>query len=102
MPATFTTDPMNPATLFHLGMRMAQIGLDAQIVVAERLSLFARGDADAGVEAVRMVTEKALALAEAQAKIVSAAVAGKPERAAPQIVALYGRKVRANRRRLKV
>jgi hypothetical protein len=92
---------MNPTTFFALGMRMARLGLDSQIVVAERMARFARGDADSGMEVMRMVTEKALALAEAQAKIVSATAAGHPERAAQQIVALYGRKVRANRRRLK-
>ncbi|MCJ8143241.1 hypothetical protein MKI84_09965 [Ancylobacter sp. A5.8] len=92
---------MTPNAFLTLGVRMARLGIDSQIVVAERLSRFARGDLDSGVEAMRMITEKALALAEVNARIATSAAAGRLEHAGPEIVAMYGRKVRANRRRLK-
>ena len=92
---------MNPFALYSLGLGMARLGFDSQRVVAERLNRLARGDTAAGVEAVRMVTEKAFALGEANARLAKAAASGRMEAALPGIVALYGRKVRANRRRLK-
>lgn len=92
---------MYPFDLFALSLDLARLGLDAQVVVAERMTRLARGDVAAGVEAVRMVTEKTLALGEANARLASAAAAGKLDRVAPQIVALYRRKVRANRKRLR-
>lgn len=91
----------DPLSWFETGMQLARLGMDMQIVMAERMSRLARGDAAAGVEAVRMVTEKALALGEVNAHLMAAAAAGHIERAGPEIVALYSRKVRANRRRLK-
>lgn len=90
-----------PPMWFSTGMQMARLGVDMQIVIAERLSRLARGDVAAGAEAMRMVTEKTLALGEVNARLVSAAVAGRLHRAGPEVVALYGRKVRANRRRLR-
>jgi hypothetical protein len=92
---------MYPFDLFSLSLDLARLGLDAQVVVAERMTKLARGDLAAGIEAVRMVTEKTLALGEANAHLASAAASGKLDRVAPQIVALYRRKVRANRRRLR-
>jgi hypothetical protein len=91
---------MHPLAFLSLGMSMARLGMDAQIVVAERLSRLSRGDAGAGLEAMRMMTEKALALGEVNSRLVSAAAAGRLHESAPEIVALYARKVRANRRRL--
>jgi len=92
---------MYPFDVFSLSFDLARLGLDAQIVVAERMTRLARFDASAGIEAMRMVTEKTLALGEVNARLASAAAAGKLDRVAPQIVALYRRKVRANRRRLR-
>jgi len=92
---------MYPFDVFSLSFDLARLGLDAQIVVAERMTRLARFDAAAGIEAMRMVTEKTLALGEVNARLASAAAAGKLDRVAPQIVALYRRKVRANRRRLR-
>jgi hypothetical protein len=91
---------MTPFFLFELGLDMARLGVEAQLVIAARMARLARGDAGAGIEAMRMVTEKALAMGEANAHLVSATLAGKPEYAGSEILALYGRKVRANRKRL--
>ncbi|WP_428029695.1 hypothetical protein [Ancylobacter sp.] len=91
----------DPFSWFETGLQLARLGMDMQVVIAERMTRLARGDSAAGIEAVRMVTEKALALGEANAYLMTAAAAGHIERAGPEILALYGRKVRANRRRLK-
>ncbi|MDR6954323.1 hypothetical protein J2X65_003693 [Ancylobacter sp. 3268] len=91
---------MHPLAFFSLGMNMARLGLDAQVVIAERVNRLARGDLAAGVEATRMVTEKALAMAEVNARLAKAAAAGTLDKVGPDIVKFYGRKVRANRRRL--
>ncbi|WP_246252008.1 hypothetical protein [Ancylobacter pratisalsi] len=91
------TDPFD---FFAFSMSMARLGLDSQVVIAERMSRLARGDFAAGVEAVRMVTEKTITLGEVNARLVSAATNGRLDKVGPEIVALYGRKVRANRRRL--
>ena len=90
----------SPLSWFTTGMQLARLGMDMQIVIAERMSRLARGDAEAGVEALRMVTEKTLALGEVNARLVKAAAAGRLDAVGPEIVALYGRKVRANRKRL--
>ena len=92
---------MHPFAFFSLGMSLTRLGMDAQIVVAERMSRFSRADAGPGLEAMRMVTEKALALGEVNSRLVSAAAAGRLHESGPEIVALYARKVRANRRRLR-
>ena len=91
---------MTPFGFFTLGLNMTRLGLDSQYVIAERMNRLARGDAAAGVETMRMITEKAMAAGEANARIVSAMMSGKPERASTELVAMYGRKVRANRKRL--
>ena len=43
-----------------------RFGYEAQAVISARLMLFAIGDARAAAEAYRMVTEKAIAFADAQ------------------------------------
>lgn len=91
---------MFPFDAFTLGLDLARLGADAQIVIAERLTRIARGDFAAGQEAVRMVAEKALALGEVQASLVAAAAHGRLPQVGPDIVKMYSRKVRANRRRL--
>ena len=77
-----------------------RLGLEAQTVVGLRLAKLATGDAAAAVEAQRMVTEKLLAAAEAQAKAASDILAGKGHLTPKRTLALYRRKVGANRRRL--
>lgn len=92
---------LHPLAFFSLGMNMARLGMDAQAVVAERLTRLARGDVAAGIEASRMVTEKTLALSEVQARLAGAMMTGQMDTVGRDIVWLYGRKVRANRKRLR-
>ncbi|MBS9477873.1 hypothetical protein KIP89_12235 [Ancylobacter sp. VKM B-3255] len=82
-------------------MDMARLGLDAQAVVAERLTRLARGDLAAGIEASLMMSEKALAISEVNARLATAAATGRLDTVGADIVRLYGRKVRANRTRLR-
>ncbi len=91
----------HPLAFFSLGISLARLGMDSQVVIAERMSRLARGDVGAGVEAIRMVSEKMLALGEANARLATAAATGRLEKVGPEIVAMYGRKVGANRRRLR-
>jgi len=77
-----------------------RLGLEAQAVVGLRLAKLAAGDAAAAAEAQRMVSEKVLAAAEAQARTMSDILAGQARHAPKRNLALYRRKVRANRRRL--
>lgn len=77
-----------------------RLGLQAQTVVGLRLAKLAAGDTAAAVEAQRMVTEKIMAAAEAQALATSAILSGKGHLAPKRTLALYQRKVGANRRRL--
>ncbi|HET9147139.1 MAG TPA: hypothetical protein VFN77_03750 [Acetobacteraceae bacterium] len=88
-----------PATA-ALAWQGARMTADAQLVIAMRLAKLGRNNAAARREAVLMVSEKAAALARAQAIAMKAAGTGKRKQAARQIMGLYGRKVAANRRRL--
>jgi len=80
--------------------RLAQLCFDAQSVVALRMMRLASGDKQAAKEAERMVNEKFAALAEAQANLIRDMMTGKAHLAPARAVALYHRKVRANRKRL--
>ncbi len=80
--------------------RLAQLGVEAQTVIALRMAKLALGGAPAKKEARRMVSEKIAAFAEAQRGVVQDIATGKAGQAAGNVVARYRRKVRANRRRL--
>lgn len=56
-----------------LGMKVWQIGFEAQSVIALRMLRLAAGGARAEAEASRMVTEKILAAEEAQMTVAAAA-----------------------------
>jgi hypothetical protein len=75
-------------------------GLEGQQVIALRLAKLARGGASATAEATRMVSEKMAAAVEAQRAAATALLTGKAAQIPARIVALYRRKVRANRKRL--
>lgn len=85
---------------FDLAADSWRLGLEAQAVVGLRLAKLATGDAAAAAEARRMVTEKVLAAAEAQARTMGDILTGHAHHAPKRNLALYRRKVRANRRRL--
>ena len=84
---------------FTLARDAARLALDAQAVVALRLARFARS-AD-WLEAQRMVSEKAHALAQVQLATALGLMSGKRGPAlAKTAVGVYGKRVRQNRRRL--
>src|SRR5262249_42461175 len=87
--------------LWHAYIQAAQVGWDANVVVAMRLMRLAVGGALAQREAQRMVTEKVTAIAEAQAAAVTKMIMGGGMAAATKSAsAVYRRKGRANQRRL--
>ena len=75
-------------------------GLEAQQVIALRLARLAGGGAAAGDEMNRMVGEKMAAAFEAQQAAATAVLTGKSAQIPSRTVALYRRKMRANRKRL--
>jgi hypothetical protein len=84
-----------------LSIKAWQIGLQAQSVIALRMLRMAAGGARAQAEASRMVVEKVLAAGEAQAATTVATMRGhKKHVVAGQALNAYGKRVRANRRRL--
>jgi hypothetical protein len=90
---------LNPWLSFNL--KAWQIGLEAQSVIALRMLRLAAGGARAEAEANRMVTEKVLATCEAQMAVAMATIRGHKEHViAGKALNVYGKRVRANRRRL--
>ena len=87
--------------LWHAYIRAAQVGWDANVVVAMRLMRLTVGGALAQREAQRMISEKVIAIAEAQTAAVTKMIMGGGMAAATKSAsAVYRRKVRANQRRL--
>src|SRR5215831_17670555 len=85
----------------RLAMQMAITGLEAQSVMALRFTALAAGGGPGPSEARRMVTEKVMALGEAQSAATVAAIKGaKGPRVATKVLRVYKRRVRKNRRRL--
>ena len=85
-----------------LSLNAWQASLEAQQVISLRLALLAGGSASAGAEAARMVSEKMSTALEVQHAAAVAAMTGNAEMIPARIVAIYRRKIRANRRRLRV
>ena len=83
-----------------LAAEAAQLGFDAQHVVALRIMRWATGGASGHAEAQRMMTEKSAALLEAQFAAAGALAGGKSAVVARKVLAVYRRRVRANKRRL--
>jgi hypothetical protein len=76
------------------------LGLEASSVMALRSMKLAAGGAAAEAEATRMIAEKVQAAMELQAKVMTGALGVTPPTMAARTMRHYGRKVRANRRRL--
>jgi hypothetical protein len=76
------------------------LGAEAASVIAMRTARLAMGGAAAQAEAQRMVSEKALAAFALGADLASGKLGSTPETIARRTVAHYGKRVRANRRRL--
>lgn len=83
-----------------LSFAMWRAGLEAQQVIALRLAKLALGGAAATTEMNRMVAEKAAAGLEAQSLAATALLTGDAARIPARTLALYRRKMRANRNRL--
>jgi len=78
-----------------------RLGLEAQAVIALRLGRLAKGGAAGWTEAQRMTTEKITTLANAQVAAAMMMLSGKHSApVARKTIAIYGKRVRANRRRL--
>jgi hypothetical protein len=86
---------------FALANNAAQLGFEAQNVMALRLMRLAAGGTAGQEEASRMISEKYSALAEAQMIAAMGVSAGRSsEVVAGTILRSYGKHVRANQRRL--
>jgi CRISPR/Cas system-associated endonuclease Cas3-HD len=84
-----------------LGMRVFQLGLEAQSVMALRMMRLASGDSRGQDELNRMVVEKMTALAEAQIAAATAIMNGhKDHVVARKALSVFRKHVRDNRRRL--
>jgi hypothetical protein len=83
-----------------IGFEAFALGVEAASVIALRSLRLAEGGARAQAEAARMVTEKIQAAAALSAMAATGALGAQPATAARRTVRHYGRKVRANRRRL--
>jgi hypothetical protein len=82
-------------------MKAWEIGFEAQSVIALRVLRLAAGGARAEAEGSRMLTEKTLAAGEAQVAATTAVMQGHKERVvAGKALAVYSKRVRANKRRL--
>jgi hypothetical protein len=86
---------------FALTFKVAQLGFDAQSVVALRMMRLASGGAGTKAEMSRMVVEKAAALAEAQVAATTAVMAGRKDHVVVgKALNIFKKRVRANKRRL--
>jgi|SRR5579862_4392630 len=95
----------NPPQMWNswlaLSAQAALLGWEAQRVIALRLIRIAAGGARGRAEAQCMVTEKVAAAVEAHAAAVSGAIeGGTGRRTGKKVLAVYKKRIRANRRRL--
>ena len=83
-----------------IGMDALQLGFAASAVIGLRTLKIAAGGAEGRAEADRMVSEKIDAGLALQSLAMRGALGGNPATASARTLALYRRKVNANRRRL--
>jgi hypothetical protein len=83
-----------------LTFQTAQLGLDAQRVVALRLMRLSGGGAAGATEARLMVADKMAALTEAQFAAAAAMLTGDSHKLASKVLRGFKKRVRANRNRL--
>ena len=88
------------ASLPRLWFDCWRAGLEARQVIGLRLAKLAGGGAGATAEGQRMVREKVTAAIEAQQAAATAVLTGNILQIPTRTVAIYRRKVRANRKRL--
>ncbi len=85
---------------FQIGLDSWALGVDASAVIGLRVMKIAAGDAAAQAESQLMVVEKVEAALDLQTKLLTGALGATPAAMAAKTLKHYGRKVRANRRRL--
>jgi hypothetical protein len=85
---------------FGLSVSAARLSIESQAVIGLRLMRLAAGGAHAEAEAVRMFSEKAAAMVEAQFDLARGLMTGRAHLGPKRTLALYRKRVRANRRRL--
>ena len=85
---------------FTLGLDAWLLGAEAMGVIAQRSALIALGGAKAQLEAERMVAEKAEAAWDLVMAFATGGLGVRPVTVARRTLAHYGKRVRANRRRL--
>ena len=90
----FTANP------FALGLDAWMLGAEAASVIALRTAKIAAGGAGAEREAERMVAEKFTAAWDLGIAFATGGLGTRPETVARRTLAHYGKRVRANRRRL--
>jgi hypothetical protein len=84
-----------------IAFRAAQMGAEAQSVIALRMLRLAAGGRRGEAEATRMVIEKVAAAAEANVATVVASIGGRPNHVvANRALRLIRKRARANKRRL--
>jgi hypothetical protein len=89
----------NPWLAFSF--KAAQLGWEAQNVIALRLLRLAAGGTQGQAEASRMMVEKIASVAEAQATAAAAVIAGNKDHViAGKTLRVFEKRVRANKRRL--
>ena len=84
----------------RLTVQAAQLGLEAQSVIALRLMRLAGGGAPGLTEARRMVTDKMAALTEAQLAAAPTVPIGTSHKVAAKVLRVFTKRVRANKNRL--
>lgn len=88
------------ANPFALGLDAWLLGAEAMGVMAQRGALIAFGGADGQREAERMVAEKAEAAWDLGMAFATGGLGARTETVARRTLAHYGKRVRANSRRL--
>ena len=89
---------MNPVA--KLSFDAFRLGCDAHSLIGLRLFAMATGGVPALSEALRMVPEKLVALADAQMIVAVSLISGRPDLAPVEVAALYRERVSANEQRL--
>ena len=77
-----------------------RLGCEAHSLMGLRLFEMATGGVPALPEALRMIPEKIAAFADAQMVVATSVLAGRPDLAPAEVVALYRERVSANEQRL--
>jgi hypothetical protein len=87
-------------TMTSMAFESAMLAVEAQQVVAMRLTKFAMGGPDVQREAELMVSEKMASLVETGQMMMMAALGGKSDLGAAKVMQHYRKKVGANVKRL--